>query len=75
MGRMGGVLHYTICFTGAPCNENIKDGGERGTDDFCSCAHCLLEGISVFLSTCVGFVTRDEVEDSNAEEMVVLIII
>ncbi len=53
MGRMGGVLHYTIGFTGAPCNENIKDGGERGTDDFCSCAHCLLEGISVFLSTCV----------------------
>ncbi len=35
---MGGVLHDTICFAGASCKENVQDGGERGTDDFCSCA-------------------------------------
>ncbi len=37
MGRMGGVLHDTIGFAGASCKENIQDGGERGTDDLCSC--------------------------------------
>ncbi len=38
-GRDG--LHDTIGFAGASCKENILDGGERGTDDFCSCVHCL----------------------------------
>ncbi len=40
MGRMGGVLHDTIGFAGALCKENIQVGGERGTDDVCSCVHC-----------------------------------
>ncbi len=44
---MGGVLHDTISFTGASCKENVQDGGERGTDDFCSCVHCPLEGLVV----------------------------
>jgi len=47
VGGMGGVLHYTIGFTGALCKENVQDGGERGTDDLCSCVHCLLEGLAV----------------------------
>ncbi len=38
MGGMGGVLHDTGSFTGASCKKNIQDGGERGTDDFSSCA-------------------------------------
>ncbi len=45
MGRMGGVLHNIICFAGALCKENVQDGGERGTDDLCSCVHCPLEGL------------------------------
>ncbi len=42
---MGEVLHDTIFFAGALCKENIQDEGERGTDDFCSCVHCPLEGL------------------------------
>ncbi len=51
MGGMGGVLHDTICFAGASCKENIQDEGERGTDDLCSCVHCLLEGLAVCCTT------------------------
>ncbi len=29
------------------CNENIQDGGKRGTGDFCSCVYCPLEGLAV----------------------------
>ncbi len=47
MGGMGGVLHDTFCFAGASCKENIQDGGERGTNDFCSGVHCPLEGLAV----------------------------
>ncbi len=49
--RMGGILHDTICFAGALCKENIQDGGERGTDDFCSCVQCPLEGLAVYCTT------------------------
>ncbi len=31
--------------------KNIQDGGERGTDDFCSCVHCPLEGLAVCCTT------------------------
>ncbi len=41
MGGMGGVLHDTGGFTGASCKENVQDGGERGSNDLCSCVHCL----------------------------------
>ncbi len=51
MAGMGGVLHDTGSFTGASCKENIQDGGERGTDDFCSCVHCPLEGLAVCCTT------------------------
>ncbi len=51
MGGMGGVLHNTGSFTGASCKENIQDGGERGTDDLCSCVHCPLEGLAVCCTT------------------------
>ncbi len=51
MGRMGGVLHNTIGFAGASCKENVQDGGERGTDDLCSCVHCPLEGLAVCCTT------------------------
>ncbi len=51
MGGMGGVLHDTGSFTGASCKENIQDGGERGTDDRCSCVHCPLEGLVVCCTT------------------------
>ncbi len=51
MGGMGGVLRDTGSFTGASCKENVQDGGERGTDDLCSCVHCLLEGLAVCCST------------------------
>ncbi len=51
MGRMGGVLHDNSSFTGASCKENVQDGGERGTDDFCSCVHCPLEGLAVYCTT------------------------
>ncbi len=47
VGGMGGVLHDTGSFTGALCKENVQDGGERGTDDLCSCVHCPLEGLVV----------------------------
>ncbi len=40
MGGMSGVLHDTGSFAGASCKENIQDGGERGTNDFCSGVHC-----------------------------------
>ncbi len=43
MGGMGGVLHDAVGFAGTSCEENVQDGGERGTDDLCSCVHCLLE--------------------------------
>ncbi len=59
MERMGGVLHDTIGFAGASCKENIQDGGEKGTDDFCSCVHCPLKGLAVCC-------TSDSVPDSDA---------
>ncbi len=51
MGGMGWVLHDTGSFTGAPCKENIQDGGGRGTDDFFSCVHCPLEGLAACCTT------------------------
>lgn len=42
MGGMGGVLHDAGGLAGALCRENVQDGGERGTDDLCSCVHCPL---------------------------------
>ncbi len=51
MGGRGGVLHNTICFAGASCKENIQDGGERGSDDLCSCVHCPLERLAVCCTT------------------------
>ncbi len=48
---MGGVLDDTGSFTGASCKENFQDGGERGTDDLCSCVHSLLEGLAVCCTT------------------------
>ncbi len=48
---MGGFLHDTGSFTGASCKENVQDGGERGTDDLCSCVHCTLEGLEVCCTT------------------------
>ncbi len=52
MGRMGGVLHDAVCFTGASCKENILDGGERGTNDLVgSSVHCPLEGLAVCYTT------------------------
>jgi len=48
---VGGVLHDTFCFAGASCKENIQDGGERGTNDFCSGVHCPLEGLAVCCTT------------------------
>ncbi len=51
MGRMDGFLHDTIDLAGASCKEKVQDGGERGTDDFCSYVHCLLEGLSVCCTT------------------------
>ncbi len=59
LGGMGGALHDTGNFTGASCKENIQDGGERGTDDFCSGVHCPLEGLAVCCTTV-------SVPDSNA---------
>ncbi len=50
MGGIGGVLHDTICFAEASCKENIQNGGERATDDFCS-YHCPLEGLAVCCTT------------------------
>ncbi len=47
MGGVGDVLHDTFCFAGASCKENVQDGGERGTNDFCSGVHCPLEGLAV----------------------------
>ncbi len=51
MGGMDGVLHDTGSFTGTSCKENIQDGGERGTNDICSCVHCPLEGLVVCCTT------------------------
>ncbi len=51
VGGIGGVLHDTGSFTGASCKENVQDGGERGTDDLCSCVHCPLEGLAVCCTT------------------------
>ncbi len=31
--------------------KNVQDGGERGTDDLCSCVHCPLEGLAVCCTT------------------------
>ncbi len=47
VGGMGEILHDTGSFTGALCKENVQDGGERSTDDLCSCVHCPLEGLAV----------------------------
>ncbi len=43
--------NHTGSFTGALCKENIQDGGERGTDDLCSCVHCPLEGLAFCCTT------------------------
>ncbi len=51
MGGVGGVLHDTFCFARASCKENVQDGGERGTNDFCSGVHCPLEGLAVCLQS------------------------
>ncbi len=51
MGARGGILRDTGSFTGASWKENIQDGGERGTDDLCSCVHCPLEGLAVCCTT------------------------
>ncbi len=51
MGGIGGVLHDTIGFTGASCKEHVQDGGERGTNDLCSCVYCPLEGRAVCCTT------------------------
>ncbi len=55
MGGGGGGhqyhLHDTVGFAGASCKEDVQDGGERGTDDLCSCVHCLLEGLAVCCTT------------------------
>ncbi len=51
VGGMGGVLHDTVGFAGASCKENVQDGGERDTDDLCSCVHCPLEGLAVCCTT------------------------
>ncbi len=51
MGGMDGVLHDTVGFAGASCKEDVQDGGERGTDDFCSGVHCPLEGLAVCCTT------------------------
>ncbi len=51
MERMGGVLHDTIDFAAASSKEHIQDGGERGTDDLCSCVHCPQEGLGVCCTT------------------------
>ncbi len=48
---MGGVLYNIICFAGESCKENVQDGGERGTDDLCTCVHCPLEGLAVCCTT------------------------
>ncbi len=51
MGGVGEILHDTFCFAGASCKENVQDGGERGTNDFCSGVHCPLEGLAVCCTT------------------------
>ncbi len=48
---MGGFLHDTIGLAGVLYKENIQDGGERGTDDFFSYVHCMLEGLAVCCTT------------------------
>ncbi len=48
---MGGVLHDTIGFAGASCKENVQDGGERGSNDLCSCVHCPPAGLAVCCTT------------------------
>ncbi len=58
MGGMGGVLHDTGSFTGASCKENVQDGGERGTDDLCSCVHCPLEELAVCCTTDLCLLSR-----------------
>ncbi len=39
------VAHFEL--HKASCKENVQDGGERGTDDLCSCVHFPLEGLAV----------------------------
>ncbi len=51
MGRVVWVLHNTGSFAGASCKENVQDGGERGTNNLCSCVHCPLEGLAVCCTT------------------------
>ncbi len=47
MRGIGWVLYDTGSLPGASCKENIRDGGERGTDYLCSCVHCPLKGLVV----------------------------
>ncbi len=51
MVGIDGVLHDTVGFAGASCKEDVQDGGERDTDDFCSGVHCPLEGLAVCCTT------------------------
>ncbi len=50
-GRDGWGPSRFCSFTRASCKENIQDGGEKGTDDLCSCVHCPLEGLAVCCTT------------------------
>ncbi len=68
MGGVGGVLHDTFCFAGASCKENVQDGGERGTNDFCSGVHCPLEGLAVCC-------TAVSVPDSDAAHITIIKVI
>ncbi len=47
MGGMGGVLHNNWSIV----QGHFQEGGERGTDDLCSCVHCPLEGLAVCCTT------------------------
>ncbi len=46
-----GSFTILLAFAGALCKENIQDGGERETADFCSCVHCPLKGLAVCSTT------------------------
>ncbi len=46
-----GVGSFAILVALLEHRANIQDGGERGTDDLCSCVHCPLEGLAVCCTT------------------------
>ncbi len=47
----GWVESFTILLALLECEENVQNGGERGTDDLCCCVYCPLEGLAVCCST------------------------